>query len=68
MSRVQQGVSTDHIALGKQSRAWLHTTQLLKQLIFENMECQSLDQEERHLQLPVLVLVTGELFKVTDCG
>jgi len=30
------------------------------------MECHSLDQEERHLQLPVLILDTCKLFTMTN--
>ena len=55
LSRLYQGVSISRIAWGKQLRLWLRTTQLLKQLLVGNMECQSLNQEERHSYLRFLL-------------
>jgi len=37
-----------------------------KQLLVGNMECHSLDQEERHLQLLAVILETFNLFKMTN--
>ena len=66
MSRVRQGVSTNHTACGKQSTLLASYNKIPKQLPVRRMECHSLDHEERHLQLPVLVLETCELFTMTD--
>jgi len=66
MSTVWQGVSIDHIACGKHMRLLASYNKILKQLLVRNKECHSLDQEEGHLQLPVLILETCELFTMCD--
>lgn len=47
MSRVWQGVSSDHTDHGKQSRLSASSNKFQKQLLVGNMECPSLNQEVR---------------------
>jgi len=66
ISTVRQGVSINHIACGKHMRLLASYNKILKQLLVKNKECHSLDQEEGHSQLPVLILETCELFTMPD--
>ena len=58
MSRVWQGVSIEPTAFGKWPRSLASYNQILKNLLVGNMEDHRLDQKERHIQLPVLILET----------
>lgn len=49
MGRVRQGVSINYTACGKHLRSFASYNKILNQLLVGNMECHSLDQEERHL-------------------